>query len=188
MKIFFDTEFTGLHKDTSLISIGLIAENGKKFYAELTDYDKSQVDGWIQENVINNLWANKIISYGNTNYEKDLEIAVGDKKLIQLVLSAWLNQFETIEWVSDVCHYDFVLLIDLVYGHALKMPYGKHCASCHDINQDIAKHFRVSEFKAFDMSREGLIKELYGNDIEGIKHNALYDACVIKAIYEAMNS
>ena len=28
MKIFFDTEFTGLHKNTELISIGLIAENG----------------------------------------------------------------------------------------------------------------------------------------------------------------
>ena len=31
MKIFFDTEFTGLHKDTTIISIGMISENGKKF-------------------------------------------------------------------------------------------------------------------------------------------------------------
>ena len=36
MNIFFDTEFTGLRKDTTLISIGMIAENGKTFYAELT--------------------------------------------------------------------------------------------------------------------------------------------------------
>lgn len=48
-KIFFDTEFTGLHQNTTLISIGLIAENGQTFYAELTDYDKSQIDGWIQK-------------------------------------------------------------------------------------------------------------------------------------------
>jgi len=33
-RIFFDTEFTGLHKDTTLISIGLIAEDGRTFYAE----------------------------------------------------------------------------------------------------------------------------------------------------------
>lgn len=26
MKIFFDTEFTGLHQETTLISIGLISE------------------------------------------------------------------------------------------------------------------------------------------------------------------
>ena len=55
MKLFFDTEFTGLHKDTTLISIGIISEDERTFYAELTDYDKSQVDDWIKENVIDNL-------------------------------------------------------------------------------------------------------------------------------------
>ena len=54
-KIFFDTEFTGLHQNTTLISIGLISECGKTFYSEFTDYDKSQLDDWLQENVINNL-------------------------------------------------------------------------------------------------------------------------------------
>jgi DNA polymerase III epsilon subunit-like protein len=32
-KIFFDTEFTGLHQKTTLISIGLVSECGKTFYA-----------------------------------------------------------------------------------------------------------------------------------------------------------
>ena len=36
-KIFFDTEFTGLHQNTTLISIGLVSECGKSFYAELVD-------------------------------------------------------------------------------------------------------------------------------------------------------
>lgn len=39
MKIFFDTEFTGLHKDTTLVSIGMVSEDNRQFYAELTDYD-----------------------------------------------------------------------------------------------------------------------------------------------------
>ena len=55
MKVFFDTEFTGLHKDTSLISIGLISEDRRCFYAELTDYDEKQCDDWIRENVIKHL-------------------------------------------------------------------------------------------------------------------------------------
>ena len=38
MRIFFDTEFTGLHQNTTLISIGCIDENGRTFYAESTDY------------------------------------------------------------------------------------------------------------------------------------------------------
>ena len=43
-KIFFDCEFTGLHQNTTLVSIGLISDKGHHFYAELYDYDKSQID------------------------------------------------------------------------------------------------------------------------------------------------
>lgn len=41
IKAFFDTEFTGLHNGATLLSIGIVYEDGHKFYAELTDYDKS---------------------------------------------------------------------------------------------------------------------------------------------------
>ena len=40
MKVFFDTEFTGLHRNTTLISIGLVSEDGRTFYAEFNDYDR----------------------------------------------------------------------------------------------------------------------------------------------------
>ena len=36
MKVWFDTEFTGLHKNTTLISIGLVNEYNETFYAEFT--------------------------------------------------------------------------------------------------------------------------------------------------------
>ena len=172
MKIFFDTEFTGLHKDTTLISIGLIAENGEEFYGGMSDYDRSQVDEWIEENVIKHMYLGENKSY---HY--------GTKKEISEKLNKWLKQFETVEWVSDVCHYDFVLLIDLICGHALKMPYGILNAACHDINQDIANYYNISEIDAFDKSREEII-ESFGVMIDGTKHNALYDAKVIKAIYK----
>lgn len=54
MKIFMDTEFTGLHKNTKLISIGLISEDGRSFYGELNDYGEVN-DSWLLENVIDNL-------------------------------------------------------------------------------------------------------------------------------------
>jgi hypothetical protein len=44
-----------VHQNTTLISIGLIADTGDTFYAELTDYDPDQIDDWLQENVLNNL-------------------------------------------------------------------------------------------------------------------------------------
>ena len=43
-KMFFDTEFTGLHQNTTLVSIGLVSDEGERFYAELTDYDDTQCD------------------------------------------------------------------------------------------------------------------------------------------------
>lgn len=69
MRIFFDMEFTGLHQRTSLISIGCVSEDGQHFYAELDDFDLSQVDDWIQENVIDHLWKhnpNEIVTRGVT--------------------------------------------------------------------------------------------------------------------------
>ena len=56
MKLFFDTEFTGLHKKTTLISLGIVSEDNKTFYAEFTDYNKDQVNDWLQINVIDNLY------------------------------------------------------------------------------------------------------------------------------------
>jgi len=69
MRIFFDTKFTGLHKNTTLISIGIVAEDGNTFYAELTDYDNNQIDNGIQYNVIDNLIIDKseANNYGSWN-------------------------------------------------------------------------------------------------------------------------
>ena len=51
--IFYDMEFTRLHQLTTPISIGMVSSDGtKEFYAEFTDYDYSQVDQWVQTNVI----------------------------------------------------------------------------------------------------------------------------------------
>ena len=114
MNIYFDTEFTGLHKDTTLISIGLISEDGKTFYAEFTDYDKSQCDDWIQTNVIDNL---QIKEYGVTKDTWDETIIKGNKTLVKFYLSMWLSQFDKVQLISDVSHYDMVLFID-IFGSA----------------------------------------------------------------------
>lgn len=37
MYVFFDTEFTQLSHEAKLISIGMISEDGREFYAELSD-------------------------------------------------------------------------------------------------------------------------------------------------------
>ena len=219
MKLFFDTEFTGLRKDTTLISIGIVSEDGRRFYAELTDYNENQCNKWINENVVKNLhlphipWHSKctenikkleedgyvisqnphipregaLLEYDYFKSDNENMTALGDSNWIGIALNEWLKQFDTIQFVSDVCHYDFVLLIDLITngGTAIDLPLNIS-AVCHDINQDIANHFGVTDAEAFDMSREQIMNDLCGSEaiVTGDKHNSLYDAEVIRAIYK----
>lgn len=217
MLLFFDTEFTGLRKDTTLISLGIVADDGKKFYAEFTDYDEMQCNQWINDNVIGNLllcpipWSqeiderikfmekegyvfpnipeiprpNSLLVYSYKKGTKDDTQVVGNRFWIKEHLVDWISQFDSIQFVSDVCHYDFVLLIDLLTnsGTALDLT-DNISAVCHDLNMDIARHYGISEREAFDKSREEIVAELCGHEIEGRKHNSLHDAEVIKAIYE----
>lgn len=183
--LFFDTEFTGLRKDTTLISLGIVSDNGKRFYAEFADYDESQCDEWIKNNVINNLHLGGMRDGISDIDEEPSGIMVrGNKNYVAKELKEWLSQFDSIQFVSDVCHYDFVLLIDLLTGGktALDLP-DNISAVCHDINSDIARHYGITEREAFDKSREEIVSELCGHEVDGTKHNALYDAEVIKAIW-----
>lgn len=187
MRLYFDTEFTGLHQGTTLISLGIISEDGRTFYAEFTDYDKAQVTPWIQENVIQNLSFKDLQlleQHADVDYKNRSVGLWGREYFVRANLSEWLKQFDSVQFVSDVCHYDFVLLAEL-FGGALKLPENVS-AACHDINQDIAGFYHISERAAFDKSREEIVEESL-QVIDGQKHNALYDAKVIKAIYEYIN-
>ena len=160
MKVWFDTEFTGLHKNTTLISIGLVNEYGETFYAEFTDYDKNQCDDWIKENVLNNLLFKDMVSgkWAETfMVDQNQHTRVkGNKDFVRYNLELWLTRYnEEVQLISDVSHYDMVLFIDIWGG-------------------------------AFDISREEIIKDS-GYEVDGEKHNSLYDAKVIRAIYNKLH-
>ena len=195
--IYFDTEFTGLRKDTSLISIGLVDCNGKKFYAEFEDYDRSQVDDWIDENVISNLSSPE----NHFDEYRDYWTMTGRREEISERLRMWLSQYSDrrVQFVSDVSHYDFVLLIDLILNNpeftAIQLP-DWISPVCHDINQDIALHLYMDENVrkkadttdacAFTLSREEILESLNLKLPKGIKHNSLFDAEVIRRIHQCI--
>lgn len=55
MQVFFDTEFTSLdaNRMRGLISVGLVAQDGRKFYAELSDtWDDSMCSLFVLDTVI----------------------------------------------------------------------------------------------------------------------------------------
>lgn len=213
MKLFFDTEFTGLVKNTDLISICIVSENNEDiFYAELTDFNIDKVNKWIYDNVISNLvfmdarynkldrgiyLMNLFQKYGY----KYPEFYVGTKKDISKKLLNWINRLykkydiksyiEQIQFISDVSHYDTVLLFDLLTngGSALDLP--KIISPVvTDINPLIAREYGTTEYNAFDMCREKISTIKVSDDITKIlgKHNSLYDAMVIKNNYYTLMS
>lgn len=169
-KLFFDTEFTGLHQKTTLISIGIISDCGKTFYAEFTDYDHEQIDQWLQDNVLNKLC---IIEPGLRVDEITGGVeAKGDKEFIKEKLSEWVSQFKEAEMWSDCLSYDWVLFSE-IFGHAFNIP-----TNIYYIPFDICTLFKVNGIDP-DINRE-VFSRMSKNSL---KHNALWDAKVIMRCY-----
>lgn len=52
MRFWFDTEFIEDGRTIDLLSIGIVAEDGRTYYAEPLEADWSRASPWVQENVI----------------------------------------------------------------------------------------------------------------------------------------
>lgn len=146
MIIFLDTEFSGLHQQTTLMSIALLAYcptnpkiNGRAFYAEMTDYAHHQVNPWIRENVVDNFMLGYLTpahSLDPHGYEAEIkasefpefgqiysEFGCGTREGVKKALSDWLDQFsdeagdDGITIVADVLAYDWVLFNDLMANY-----------------------------------------------------------------------
>jgi len=179
-KIFLDTEFTGLHQSTTLISLALVSENNETFYAEFNDYDTTQVDDWIQENVINNLKYHNIKKLYSEN-ETSVEIK-DCKKEIAYQIVRWLKNLTNRKYTdfthplyeiySDTLAYDWVLFNQL-WNNALNLP-----KLIYYIPQDLSSYFNCLNIDP-DINREE-----FAGIFDFQKHSALSDALVIKACFD----
>jgi hypothetical protein len=182
-KVFFDTEFTGLHQKTTIISIGLVSECGESFYAEFTDYDRSQVDYWLQQNVIEKLHlTDEVVSEANKSTSHFF--SKGNTQQVKGDLEKWLSQFQQVEMWSDCLSYDWVLFCQ-IFGHAFSIP-----KNVYYIPFDICTLFKISGIDP-DINREEFAydKPPKGVDVANTpKHEALWDARTIRFCYEKLIS
>ena len=203
LKVFFDTEFTGLHQNTTLISIGLVSERGDTFYAEFSDYDKAQCDEWINTNVISKLKFS-VPKYGEDEFfiwtggedaVKKVELRGNTQQIAQYLYDwfqdilggplSWVDYGEgicppeitdpSIELWSDCLAYDFVLFNQL-WEHAFNIP-----KCIYYIPFDICTLFKVVNVDP-DIDREAFV----GCSSKNNKHNALWDAKIIKKCHDKL--
>lgn len=168
-KIFLDTEFTGLHQNTTLISLALVAETGEEFYTEFNDFDRTMISEWIEENVISKLeMAGEDMSLSKNKHITKIK---SDHAEIKKELQIWLQQFEGIEIWADVLAYDWVLFCEL-FGGALNIPDNIFYAPF-----DLATFFRMKGIvePVNKFSRDVSRFEFAGVDAAN-QHNSLVDA------------
>lgn len=102
MKYFFDTEFIECHKrpipwlptigrfnkpyhSIELISIGIVAEDGRQYYAVSKEYNYADANDWVKENVIAKIYTEQIAHFkrqymGIDTFHKYLPGTVGRTK------------------------------------------------------------------------------------------------------------
>lgn len=177
MKLFFDSEFTGLNKSAKLISLGIVSENNQTFYAEFADY--GPVNGWIEENVIANLQMSKC-SPGTEVHGPDAYAVKGAIEFVSDKLKNWLNSGEEIQFWGDCIAWDWVLLVDLIAEYKDGYPTMPNGVSY--IPMDICPLFWKAGIDP-DVSREmfACLPDLSS------KHNALHDARIIRACFEKLS-
>lgn len=186
MKLFLDTEFTGLFQDTVLISIGIVSEDGDEFYAENVGANIIDVSDWILDNVwphtlylrrMNMLpeYVDKMSGEYKLDVKKPVVSFMGDMDAIRYRLRCWLDRWREIEIWSDCLAYDWVLFCE-IFGGAMSIP-----GQINYIPFDICTVMKMVGVNP-DVSRE----KFAGIGNKNGKHNALFDARVIKACYEKL--
>lgn len=102
MRLFLDCEFTQLSSAAKLISLALVAENGRAFYVELVDtWRKEDCSDFVVEIVLPQLW-------GGDNAQPTIRA--------RTALLDFLASFdEVLEIVTDAPQYDWELFCELAY-------------------------------------------------------------------------
>ena len=167
--VFLDFEFTSLSQAAIPISMGLIAENGNTFYAEFSGVKTDLLTDWLKEYVVPQLRFEHIYESAPV-LDFEHHAMKADKQKVAFALQAWLAQFEQVHMWGDCLAYDWMLFCEL-WGGAERLP-----ANVFYIPFDLATYLMVKGLDP-DVSRE----EYAG--LAGKKHNALWDAKVMRAIY-----
>lgn len=55
MRVFYDLEFGRTAPEVTLVSVGMVAEDGREYYAVSSDFEPLAVHPWVRDNVLSQL-------------------------------------------------------------------------------------------------------------------------------------
>lgn len=136
MRYWFDTEFIEDGKTIDLISIGIVAEDGREFYAESLDADLSRADEWVKTNVVAHLWSKQPDKRDANIWSRDGgKGGLLSRRNIANEIVAFCDpeKYGKPEFWAYYADYDWVALCQL-FGRMLDLPKGWPMY-CRDIKQ-----------------------------------------------------
>lgn len=127
MKYFYDTEFIEDGKTIELISIGIVCEDGRKLYYEVSDADHSKADSWVKKNVLKQLWHVQPNKAEYNKWEKH-ELHTGGLATKQEIANRIIRfckpeDYGKPEFWAYYADYDHVVLCQL-FGRMIDLPIG----------------------------------------------------------------
>lgn len=170
MKYFFDTEFIEDGKTIDLLSIGIVSEDGREFYAQNGDADLDKASDWVCHNVFPEL-----LKAPDSQIFHKYEIAPAIEKFVTAYESRFSFDHKVVE-VSKIrpqfwayyADYDWVVLCQL-FGTMMQLP--QHWPKfCMDVKQ-----------YAMSLDDPELPPQLT------IEHNALNDAHWTKQAFDFLD-
>lgn len=171
MRYFIDTEFIEDGKTIDLISIGIVAQDGREYYAVSNQFNPSKASQWVLDNVLAPMGINKngwvatpdILSPTQREHWKAQR---NRKRIAQDVMDFCAPAFHGVpEFWGYYADYDWVAFCQL-FGTMMDLPKG-FPMYCRDVKQ-----------LCDDLDNPELPKQEHG------EHNALEDARWTRAAFD----
>lgn len=215
MKYYLDTEFIeGFHKPTfgkkrhfiALISIAIVSEDGREYYAISNEYNYKDADPWVKDNVIMPLYIDMVHgdarnSFDVHNFHKHYGISNNEiaQKVFEFCTDETLSlekakyygiEYKNVEFYGYYSDYDWVLFCSL-FGRMIDLPKG-FPMYCKDLKQELDGMYMHQVSRYPDMTRIEAwlqdVKSMPNYPKQDNEHSALDDAKWNKALHEFLLS
>jgi 3' exoribonuclease, RNase T-like len=169
-KFYIDCEFIENGSTIDLISIGLVCEDGREYYAISNEFDASKASVWVKENVLKNLYER--FAYGSKMG------AVKSRSRIKADILEFCGNNP--QFWGEWCSYDWVAFCQL-FGTMMDLPQG-YPMRCRDVIQMCEDELGLSSSELpASLETDGNHNALLGARTVKLRHDWLIEVRDTKA-------
>lgn len=168
--VFVDTEYTGEHARTTLVSVGLVTLGGASLYVTLNDYARDQVTEWLRTHVLSLIDERESVSVREACERVDRFLRD-------------YSQDEPVVLVSAGKATDLIQVFQLWQS---RCPPGKYFHALYDLPPYLRHRWHMDLDTLFTVAGidPSIDRDQFGGaNVEGARHDALHDAKVVRECF-----